>query len=261
MFHSDAVKQNKVRGRVPVLDILRGLALVNMVLYHLLYDLVYVYAVPVAWFSIRRCFVWQQAICYTFIIVSGISFTLAQRPVRNGLVLAVCALGLTAVTTIALPSQQILFGVLHLLAAAALLTALLQPLLGKIPPLPGFCLAAVLFVVFRSLPSGYLLFQYRLPPGLYQSPYLFFLGLPAPGFYSADYFPLLPWYLLYLVGYYAARYVREFVEFLQKKHSFTDKKTYRALDNSLGFLGRHSLIIYLLHQPLLMGVLYFIFIL
>jgi uncharacterized membrane protein len=235
---------------------MRGLALVNMVLYHLLYDLVYIYAVPVAWFSIRRCFVWQQAICCTFIIISGISFTLAKRPLRNGLLLLICAAGLTAVTTIALPGQQILFGVLHLLAAAALLTVLLRPLLAKIPPLAGLCCAVLLFIVLRSLPSGYLLFQYPLSSGLYRSPYLFFLGLPAPGFYSADYFPLLPWYFLYLAGFFAAGYVRDFLAFLQEKFAFVEKKPYRALDDTLGFLGRHSLLIYLLHQPVLMGVLY-----
>jgi uncharacterized membrane protein len=252
------MKQKKKSGRVPALDILRGLALVNMVLYHCLYDMVYVYGMSVAWFNIRRCFVWQQAICYTFIIIAGISFTLAKKPLKNGLLLAICALGLSAVTAIALPSQQILFGILHLLAAAVLLTVLLQPLYQKIPPLIGFCLAAVLFIVLRSLPNGYLLFQYRLPTGLYQSPYLFFLGLPAPGFYSADYFPLLPWYFLYLAGFFAAGYVRAFFVFSQKKYALTEKKPYLALDHTLGLLGRHSLVIYLLHQPLLMGMLYFV---
>jgi uncharacterized membrane protein len=245
----------KKRERVPGLDIVRGLALVNMVLYHLLYDLVYIYAVAISWFSIRQCFIWQQAICYTFILVSGISFTLARKPLKNGLILLVCAMGLTAVTTVAMPGQQILFGVLHLLAAAALLTALLRPLLEKIPPLVGFFLALALFIVFRSVPSGYLLFQYPLPVELYRSPYLFPLGLPAPGFYSADYFPVLPWYFLYLAGFYAAGYGRSFLAFLQKKYTFAEKKPYLALDGSLGFLGRHSLLIYLLHQPVLMGVL------
>lgn len=94
-----------------------------------------------------------------------------------------------------MPSEQILFGVLHLIGAAVLLSALLRRFLDRAPALPGAIASFVLFLFLRSVPMGYLgigeLQLFELPRQLYSVPFLFPLGLPGPGFYSADYFPLI----------------------------------------------------------------------
>ena len=117
--------------RIWQMDALRGLALLNMLVYHGMYDWVYVFGHPSRWYDIGSagCHVWQQYICWSFILLSGASFCLGRRQLKNGLLTAGCALILTAVTALVMPSELILFGVLHFNACAVLLTCLLRPVL------------------------------------------------------------------------------------------------------------------------------------
>lgn len=240
-------------GRLWVPDVLRGLALLNMLAYHALYDWVYVFGHPVAWYDITapHCHVWQQYICWSFILLSGFSFTLSRKPLRNGLLVGGCALILTAVTLVFMPSEQILFGVLHLNACAVLLTCLLKPLLERIPPLAGLSGSAALFALTNRLPWGYLGFeQWQLcavPDALYQSN-LFWLGLPdLTRFWSADYFPLLPWLFLFWCGYFAAR---------QWGTRLPGHGTPPMLLRPLCAIGRQTLLVYMAHQPVIFGSLW-----
>ena len=117
------------------IDALRGLALLNMLVYHAMYDWVYIFGHASGWYDIwsTHCHVWQQYICWSFILLSGYSFTLSRRPLKNGLLTAACAVVLTVATAVAMPEEVIWFGVLHLLGCAALLTCLLHPALEKLP--------------------------------------------------------------------------------------------------------------------------------
>ena len=187
------------KQRLWQLDALRGLALLNMLAYHAMYDWVYVFGHAGSWYNIGApgCHVWQQYICWSFILLSGYSFTLARRPLKNGLIAAGCAAVLTVVTVGFMPSESIWFGVLHLNAAAVLLSCLIKPLLNKIPAVPGLIGSAMLFALTNQLPWGWLGFERwhiaALPAGWYDAN-LFWLGLPdLTRFSSADYFPILPW--------------------------------------------------------------------
>ena len=162
-------------GRMWLPDALRGLALLNMLAYHAMYDWVYVFAHASSWYDIWSpgCHVWQQYICWSFILLSGFSYPLAKRPVKNGLIVAGCAAVLTVVTVLFMPSESIWFGVLHLNAAAVLLTFLVYPALQRIPAGVGLAAAAALFALTNQLPEGYLGFEnWRLcavPAGLYRT--------------------------------------------------------------------------------------------
>ena len=155
-----------------------------------------------------------------------------------------------------MPSEQILFGVLHLIGAAVLLSALLRRFLDCAPALPGAIASFVLFLFLRSVPMGYLgigeLQLFELPRRLYSVPFLFPLGLPGPGFYSADYFPLIPWIFLFWTGLFLWRFLRPYAE-----------ETVRGWPacRPLVWLGRHSLWVYLLHQPVLLGFIFLLSIL
>ena len=74
-----------------------------------------------------------------------------------------------------------------------------------------------------------------------------FLGFPDPGFFSGDYFPLFPWIFLYLTGYFL---YGMFVKFPEVKKALAIHLPVPFLETA----GRHSLLLYLLHQPLLMLV-------
>ena len=238
-------------ARLWPLDALRGLAMVNMVAYHGMYDWVYVFGRQSSWYDIYApgCHVWQQYICWSFLLLAGYSFNLSRRPLKNGLIVAGCALVLSAVTIGVMPSEAIWFGVLHLVGCAILLCCAARPWLEKIPALPGLAGAAVVFFLTNSLPWGYLGFEglrlVRLPDALY-SANLFWLGLPdLTRFTSADYFPLIPWLFLFLCGY-----------FLGRMRLPVPRGKAPAVLRPLCFAGRHSLLVYMLHQPVVFGGLW-----
>lgn len=208
------------------IDALRGLALLNMLVYHAMYDWVYIFGHASGWYDIwsTHCHVWQQYICWSFILLSGYSFTLSRRPLKNGLLTAACAVVLTVATAVAMPEEVIWFGVLHLLGCAALLNQLPQGWLG----FEGTHLAAL--------------------PAAWYKPNLFWLGLPdLTVFSSSDYFPLLPWVFLYWVGYFFARCFRA-------RCTAQPGLPPKAL-RPLCAVGSRTLLIYMLHQPVIYGAL------
>ncbi len=228
-------------GRYPLIDSLRGLAVVNMVAYHFLFDVYILYGLLPGWREIGAVHIWQQSICWTFLLVSGLSWHLSRHRVRNGLIVNACGLAVTAVTLLATPEQAIWFGVLNLLGCSLLLATLLAPLLQRVPAVAGLIGSFFLFLLTRETARGVLslggVVLAELPEGLY-SGWLTILGLPGPGFTSSDYFPLLPWFFLYLTGWFAGRLLL--------------REPPRALSLRVGVLdwvGRHSLAIYMVHQP------------
>lgn len=231
-------------------DVLRGAALVNMLAYHALYDWVYVFGHTGGWYDIWSpgCHIWQQYICWSFILLSGFSFPLARRPLKNGLVVAGCAVVLTVVTVGFMPSESIWFGVLHLNAAAVLLTCLVRPWLQKHPAGLGLAVCAALFALTNQIPEGYLGFEtLRLCalPGTWYATNLFWLGLPdLTRFASADYFPLVPWLFLFWCGFFLAGLWHP------------KRGPAPAPLRSLAAVGRHTLLVYMLHQPVIYGALW-----
>lgn len=247
-------KTGPAAARLWQIDALRGLALLNMIVYHGLYDWVYVFGHPVAWYDIwsPHCHVWQQYICWSFLLLSGFSAVISRRLVRNGLLTAGCAAVLTAVTLLVIPEEKILFGVLHLLAAAMLLTALLRPVLDRIPPLAGAAGSALLFFLLNQFPYGQLGFENlclaELPSAWYRCNW-FVVGLPDLSvFSSSDYFPLVPWLFLFWTGYFLGR---RFWPVLRRYMTAPPRPL-----APLCAAGSRTLLIYMLHQPVLYGILW-----
>lgn len=231
------------------LDALRGFALINMVAYHFCYDLRYLYGLPLRFMDERSGFCWQQMICWTFILVSGASADLSRRPARRGMAVLGCGMLLTVVTFLIMPGQRIVFGVLHLLGCAMLLTAGLLPLLQRLSPAAGAAGSFLLFLGTRWISSG-LLFGVRIfEPGMVSTNLFAPLGIYGPGFFSADYFPVIPWYFLFLTGYFLFGVLRAGGAggLLSRKIPL------------LSAAGRHTLPVYLIHQPILMGICLLIF--
>ena len=236
------------RPRWASLDALRGFTLLSMIVYHGCWDLVWIFGVDWAWYRSRGAFLWQQSICWTFILLSGFCWSLGRRPVRRGLEVFAAGALVSAVTLLVLPEDRILWGVLTLLGASMVLLALLEPLLRRVPAAAGEIVCFLLFLALRRIGSGTLglgPLQISLPRGLYRDLFTAFLGFPPPGFYSTDYFPLLPWGLLFLTGYFLYRIWEE------RGRSPSSAGEVPVL----GWLGRRSLPVYLLHQPLLYGLL------
>lgn len=242
------------RKRYAVLDAVRGLALFNMILYHAAWDMVYLFGADWPWYRSAGAGVWQQAICRTFIFLSGFCHPFGRHPWRRGALVFSAGLLVSAVTCLLMPENAVLFGVLTLLGSCTLLLQAARPLLEKCPPAPGALGALALFALFRNAPRGFLGFGSavlcRLPQELYRNLLTAYLGFPPQDFFSTDYFPLLPWLFLFAAGMFCCRLVekRGMPAFLEK-----------SLCPPLEWLGRHSLLLYLLHQPVLYLLLQLLF--
>ena len=207
------------RKRYHVLDNIRGITLVSMILYHAVWDIAYIFDVYLPWFQSQLAYVWQQSICWTFILLSGFCWNLGKHKLRRGLVVFGAGLVVSLVTVLVMPSSLIIYGVLTFLGTAMLLMILLEPLCKKGNPVLGFLVVLVLFILFRNVNDGNIGFEavevMALPDGLYANMATTFLGFPMRGFFSTDYFSLLPWLFLFITGFYLYRIFEKY-NFLNK---------------------------------------------
>lgn len=240
--------------RIHLMDELRGFAVFCMVFYHGFYTLAFLMGQSWGEWLYRFFMPAEPWFAGLFIFIAGISSNLTHSNLVRGVKLLGVALLVTLATAIAVPDELIVFGILHFLSVCMIAFGLLQLLrrrLGRTeePPfrLWPVVVCAVLFVVTRYLASGYLqipfVLRVFLPSGWYQA-WLAPLGLPGPGFSSADYFPLLPWCFVFAAGTVVGR--------LAKAGKFP-AWTYPSRVPFFSFLGRHALLIYVLHQPVIYG--------
>lgn len=242
---------SQIKHRIVWLDVIRGVTVISMVLYHLMWDLVYAYGADFPWFNGPLAYIWQQSICWSFIIISGFSFGLGSKPVRRGLIVFLCGAGVTIVTLRFMPEFVIWFGVLTLLGTCMILGGILKDILTKIPYVIGLIGSGALFFLFRNVNSGYLGFEgikiAKVPDFMYSDMFSAFFGFPPADFYSTDYFSLIPWLFLFLFGFYLQRAYTSLLY---------DSRERGIRIPVLFYLGRDSLFIYVFHQPVIYGLLY-----
>lgn len=242
--------ENTGRQRLHLIDTIRGATLLSMIAYHASWDLVYIAGVNWPWYMSRQAFYWQQGICWTFILVSGFCMIFSRNWLKRGLLVFGGGALVTLVTLLVLPQDRVVFGVLTFLGSAMLLAGAGDAVLQKIPAPAGMIISAALFALSRNVNRGYLGFgswKTELPRAMYRNMLTSFLGFPMSGFFSTDYFSLFPWIFLFLCGSFAGRYIL-------KKGWLKAPCMYYNIP-ILSWLGRHSLLIYLVHQP----VIYLVF--
>lgn len=243
MKNGHTTRQKAPAGRYALLDELRGLDLVSMMLYHACWDLVFLFDVNMRWYAGTPGRLWQQTICWVFILLSGFCAPFGRHMLRRGVTVFAAGALVTAVTLVFMPGGRVVFGVLTFLGTAMLLTGVLEPLLKKVMPAVGLAVSAVLFAVCYPVGLGWV--GLALPDAWYANYFTAFFGFLPFDFYSTDYFALLPWLFLFWAGYYLHKAVgRRRMEPLR-----------RSVCPALGWMGRHSLLLYLLHQPVIYGVL------
>lgn len=241
----------KTKKRIYIIDEIRGFLIIAVVICHALYSLDVIFNAAPFIGAYNSMLSWQPIIPGLFILISGISFQLSRNNVKRGLKLLAVAALITAATAIVLPSEAIWFGIIHFLAVVNIIFGLLRKYVDKIPAISGIIILAFLFVLTYNVHRGYLgiegILSLRLPTFLYQTDLTAPLGFYTNSFRSADYSPLIPWTFLFLIGTISGRYTKYIPESLAKMHI-----------RPLAFIGRHTLIIYLVHQPIIVGVLYII---
>lgn len=241
--------------RYHLLDEIRGFAVICMVFYHGFFTLASIFRLE-AGYALLQFF--QPAEPYfagLFILISGIASQLTHSNLIRGLKLLAVSILLTLATwglTYMGMEVVIWFGILHMLAVCMLLAAAVNPPLRRLHPAAGLLVCALLFAVTLHIRDGYIGFPFlklNLPGAVMNSRFLFPLGIVPDGFFSADYFPLFPWMFVFFagasIGLWAVR---------GKFPAFFAKSRLRPLS----FVGRHALLIYIVHQPALFGLFSFV---
>jgi len=235
------------KGRFWEIDFIRGIAIVLVIFFHILIDLNF--------FNIYKINVFSgillpiaYAVAITFLLLVGLSSTLSFSRIKKSLTkkdaqvrillrgLKIFGIGLliTITTWLYLGEGFIIFGALHCIGIS---------IVFSIPFLSFRVQNLILGSVFIILG----LFLKTLTVDFY---WLVWLGFKPTAFYTVDYYPLLPWFGVVLIGIFIGNTL---YPNLKRKYQLKDHSKFIPI-RFICFLGRHSLIIYLVHQPIIVGL-------
>jgi uncharacterized membrane protein len=260
----------RTRVRFWEIDALRGVAIITMIVYHLMWDLWYWGVLPnvVLWEGFWKY--WQRFTCGTFLTLVGVSMTIVYRRERSKLGpkarlypkffwrgLKIFGLGMLITIAVTVAGVGYVdFGILHLIGFATMVSY---------PLLRFKWLNLGLWVVFSIVGKwletmhwdgafnpylGTLLGRPVFVDGRWLAP----LGITPTSYPAVDYFPIFPWLGVVFLGIFLGNLL-----YSENKRNFSlpDCGAFFPF-NALEFLGRHSLLIYMIHQPILLALLYFL---
>ncbi len=258
-----------------------------MIAFHACYDLVSLYGVSLTWFVFPYIDLWRNSIAWVFIFIAGMMCSYSMHKVKRCVVYLVCAFLIYVVTTLVAVDIPINFGIIFCLGMSTTVVTLVLYMLSLASKtalflkvntiIPSFmvkvgtfillCAMLGLFGITYHIPHGYIsFFQYmwRLPACLYSSYVTAAFGFAPSYFQSGDYYPIFPYLFLYSGGALAGWLSKSYVMTLQTERSRKESVTLTHgfsvallvygltfVKNLLALMGRHSLQIYVLHQPLL----------
>lgn len=243
-------------ARYNLIDCIRGLTICSMIIYHLVWDLNYIFAeIKPSDYKLyaNYIYIWQQSICWSFIFLSGFCWSMGKHHFKRGMTVFACGLFISIITAITMPKNIILFGILSFIGFAMLIMILLHKILIKVPNILGLWISLSLFLLTKNINRGFLGIGsfnfYTLPDSLYSNYFTAALGFPAPSFHSADYFALFPWIFLFISGYFC-------YQFCQQRNWLQYLKSCNIAPFNI--CGKHSLSLYLIHQPVIYTSLFVI---
>jgi len=225
--------------RIRAIDALRGAAICMMIVYHAAFDLNWFHIISADFNHDRFWLSFRDLIVSSFLLLVGVSLVLASRagisPKRfwNRIALVgACAILVTVGSYVTFPKTFITFGILHCIVVSSILG---WPLVR----FPRAALMVGVVVIVAGVAIGVPLFDL---------PLLNWVGLMTHKPPTEDYVPLLPWLGVVLVGISIGWWLLE-----RRMHDL--RQISRASPKWLTWLGRHSLLVYMIHQPIMMGLL------
>lgn len=240
------------KKRIHLLDEIRGFAIICMIIHHSFLDVGDVLGLNWGYRIFNALCLVQPVFWAAFIIISGVCTGLSRNAVKRGFLVLVCSGMITLVTALIMPifgfvECEIYFGILHCLGFCMIAAGLAMPLIKKINYKAGAIVSAILFLFFYGIDGGSICFGLiDLPSSLMQNNLFAPLGLHNAGFYSADYFPLIPWIFMFFTGAFLGKPVSE---------GKLPDAVYKKRSRFLSIVGRNSLWVYLAHQPVIYGIM------
>ncbi|MCH5194590.1 MAG: DUF1624 domain-containing protein [Oscillospiraceae bacterium] len=240
-------------NRVGVLDLLRGFAIIFVMTYHLLYDLIFFGRIDIPFFFSGTMDIIHNFFLIILFSVSGICAGFSKNVLKRGAVLFLLGEMLTLATAAFVPDELIVFGVLSCFGASMLIYGVISPVMKRVPQAVVFAVFALLSVVFwnfsrtESLNLVFTSVHLDLPK---DALFLYPIGITSYDFHSADYFPLLPFGFIFLAGTALSDIF---------KNRRLPEVFYKARLPVVNFLGKYSLWAYIIHQPVFLGLTYIIF--
>jgi len=233
------------------IDFLRGIAIIMMIFFHILYDINYFGIYYLELYS-GYILIYLYSIGTIFLFLVGISLSLSygraiKKPIeknlffkflKRGFKIFLLGLIITLFTWIFLDRGFIVFGVLHCIGFSIILS---YPFLR----LRFFNILFGSIIILIGIILNFFTFDFY---------WLIWAGFTTKQFYTVDYFPLFPWFGVILIGIFFGNYLYPNYKRKFKIRNFQEFKIIRFL----GLLGRNSLIIYFLHQPIIFSILYLI---
>ena len=225
--------------RIRAIDALRGAAICMMIVYHAAFDLNWFHIISADFNHDRFWLSFRDLIVGSFLLLVGVSLVLASRAGispkqfwRRIALIGTCAMLVTLGSYVTFPKTFITFGILHCILVSSILG---WPLVR----FPRAALVVGIVVIVGGVAIG-------LP--LFDLPWLNWVGLMTHKPATEDYVPLLPWFGVVLVGISIGWWLLE-------RHLHDLRQMSRASPKWLTWLGRHSLLVYMIHQPIMVGVL------
>lgn len=230
-------------GRIAALDLARGLALCAMALFHLVFDLE-LFGLIAPGTSFQPGWRWLAYLTAgSFLGLAGVSLWLGHGAairwpgfVRRLALIGAAALGISLATWLTMPDRYIFFGILHAIAAASLIGLAAR----RLPAL----VLVMLAIAVAWLPQAARF-------AVFDPPALWWTGLQATGVRSIDYVPLFPWLAPFLLGLACAK--------LMARAGLWDRLALwqpPGATRPLLWAGRNSLLVYLIHQPILITLVW-----
>ncbi|HOJ12074.1 MAG TPA: heparan-alpha-glucosaminide N-acetyltransferase [Clostridiales bacterium] len=220
----------KQKSRIWELDLLRGIALLLMIYFHIIFDMKDIFGYNV-YYSKGFNYLTGRAAGILFILISGISCTLSKNNMKRALKILAIAMIITVLTHLYNVDMGIKFGILHFLG----LSILTYPLLNNLNEYLLMMSGTVILIL-----GGYVS---RLNPGF---DYLFIVGITSEKFTSSDYYPLIPWLGIFIYGIILGK-----VLYKDKRSIFN----FQLRNNIISWLGRNTLPVYIIHQPVILAII------
>lgn len=243
--------------RIPILDVIRGTCILLMIIYHSSYSIMafgffkkakWLYGLFDFYTTPFYTVIWLITLC-CFFGIAGIVSNFSRSNFKRCVPVIVVAVVITVITVLFIPDEAIYFGVLHCMGACMLIYAFIEKFCKKFFDKIHASIFLILFAIFYIItetvpPVGSVVISimghgFELP--------LFILGFYSKNFFSADYYPIIPWLFLFLAGVKAGELI---------KNERLPMGFYKVNVKFLSFIGRHPLIIYATHVPIIVLIFY-----